>query len=158
MKTLAIILLFALNLSGYCQTVKHDLNGIPKKANKISILNSMTAEENYIQAGKILVQNGYGLKTSNKEFGQFETAPKAMKRTKSWTAIFNVVVADSLITVTGQYTNGVSLSFGSGVTSEASYYEIKNMGKSGLYDNSAFYEMIDLALKFGANIKYTNFY
>ena len=65
MKTFAIIVLLALNLTGFSQAVKHDLNGIPKKANKISILNSKTAEENYIQAGKILVQNGYGLKTSN---------------------------------------------------------------------------------------------
>jgi len=154
MKTFAIIVLLALNLSGYCQAVKHDLNGIPKKANKISILNSKTAEENYIQAGKILVQNGYGLKTSNKEFGQFETAPKQMKRSKAWTGIFNVVVTDSIITVTGQYTSGISMGFGSGVRSEASYSEIKNLGKSGLYDNSAFYEMIDLALKFGDNLKY----
>jgi len=153
MKTFAIIVLLALNLSGYCQAVKHDLNGIPKKANKISILNSKTAEENYIQAGKILVQNGYGLKTSNKEFGLFETAPKAMKRKQSWTGMFNVVVTDSLITVTGQCTTGISLGFGSGVTTEPTYYEIKNMGK-GLYDNSAFFEMIDLALKFGDNLKY----
>jgi len=156
MKTFAIIVLLALNLSGYCQAVKHDLNGIPKKANKISILNSKTAEENYIQAGKILVQNGYGLKTSNKEFGQFETTPKPMKRSKVWTAMFNIVVADSLIIVTGQFNTGISIGFGSGVRNEASYNEIKNMGRSGIYDNSAFYEMIDLALKFGDNLKYTN--
>lgn len=131
------------------------MEGVPKKANKIIIVNSKTAEENYIYAGKVLVQNGYGLKTSNKEFGQFETTPKKMNRNKVWTGIFNVSVTDSLITITGQFTNGISFGLGMGARSEASYYEIKYMGK-GLFDNSAFYEMIDLALKFGDNIKYLN--
>lgn len=153
MKKLTIIFLLALSLPGYSQKVKHNLEGVPKKANKIIIVNSKAAEENYSYVGKILVQNGYGLKISNKEFGQFETTPKQMDRNKAWTGIFNIVVADSLISLTGQVSAGVSLTIGS-ATSEASYYEINFMGK-GLYDNSAFYEMIDLAMKFGDNIKYT---
>ena len=128
------------------------MDGVPKKANKIIIVNSMTLEENYIYVGKILVQNGYGLKTSNKDFGLFETAPKMLNRRQGWTGIFNVVVADSLITLTGQFTAGQSMNYGSGVRSEASYYEIKYMGK-GLYDNSAFFEMMDLAMKLGNKIK-----
>ena len=49
MEILAIILPLALNFTGYSRSVKHDLNGIPIKANKISIVNSMTAEQNYNQ-------------------------------------------------------------------------------------------------------------
>ncbi|MHC1705761.1 MAG: hypothetical protein AB9846_17805 [Tenuifilaceae bacterium] len=153
MKKIAVVTLLVLNFSGFCQEVKHEMNVVPKKANKILIDNSMTFEENYFHVGKILVQNGYGLKTSNKDFGLFETSPKQMKRRQGWTGIFNIVVADSLITVTGQFTAGVSIELGSGVRSEASYYEIKYMGK-GLYDNTAFYEMMDLAKKFGPKIKY----
>lgn len=153
MKTLTIFTLIVLNLSGYCQNVKHDMDAVPKKANKIIIVNSMTAEENYIHAGKILVQNGYSLKTTNKDFGLFETAPKMMHRKQGWTGIFNIVVANGLITVTGQVTSGVSVGYSAGVRSEASYYEIKYLGK-GLYDNSAFFEMMDLAMKFGNNFKY----
>jgi hypothetical protein len=152
MKKITIIILIIFNFSGYGQVVKHDMDGVPKKANKINVVNSMTFDENYIHVGKILVQNGYGLKTTNKDFGLFETAPKMMTRKQGWTVIFNVVVADSLITVTGQVTAGVSVEYSSGVISEASYNEIKYMGK-GLYDNSAFFEMMDLAMKFGNRIK-----
>ena len=139
--------------TGEANNTKNSINP-PKKTNKINIINSKTIEENYIYVGRILVQNGYGLKTSNKDFGLFETSPKPLNRKKAWTGIFNIVVADSLISVSGQVNSGVSLSFGA-ATSEASYSEINFMGK-GLYDNSAFYEMNDLALKFGDNIKYLN--
>lgn len=138
---------------GYSMDGSNDEIQTPKKTNKIIVTNSLKSEENYLHVGKILVQNGYGLKTSNKDFGLFETAPRQMNRKKGWTGIFNIVVADSLITVSGQFCVPISMSFGSGVRSEPSYSEIKYMGK-GLFDNSGFYEMLDLAKKFGNNIKY----
>lgn len=152
MRLITIAILFALSSSTYAQLTKYDMRDVPKNANKILIVNKMSFTENYAFVGRILVQCGYGLKTANKDFGLFETAPKAMNRKQGWTAIFDIVVADSLITITGQFTSGVSISYGSGVRSEASFYEIKYMGK-GLFDNSAFFEMMDVGMKFGDNIQ-----
>ena len=153
MKTLTIFTLILLSFSGYCQKVKYDLKEVPKQTNKIIIANSKTFEENYIYVGRILVQNGYGIKSSNKEFGQFETAPKEMNRRRGCTAFFNIVIADSLIKVSGQYCVPISIGFGSGVSSEPTYSEIRYLGK-GFYDPSFFYEMIDIAMKFGNSLKY----
>lgn len=153
MKILIIFALIALNFTGYCQNVKHDMAGIPKKTNKIIINNSLTAEENYIHVGKTLVKNGYGLKTSNKDFGIFETEPKNMKRAGNVLCIFNVSISDSNIVLTGKYYEGISS--GMGYTRiEAKYEVIKYWGRGVPYVNNYFYEMMDIAHKLGDNFKY----
>lgn len=153
MKKLTFILFFVITISGYCQKEKYDLSEIPNKANKIIITNSSTAEENYMFVGKILVQNGYGLKIANKDFGQFETEPRPMNRKQGWKAIFNIAIADSSISVTGLFTQGISVSFSANVKNEAAYYKIQKLAK-GIFDNTGIYEMTDFALKFGTDIKY----
>jgi hypothetical protein len=115
-------------------------NEIPKKASKIIIHTSQSAEQNYQNLGRYLLSKNYQF-NSNKDFYTFSTIEKPVPKLSGSSMIFHLVCTDSLITLTGD------LLFLNGTTQN----KIMNKGMNGSALKNAFNAMNALAVEYPNN-------
>jgi len=125
----------------------------PKKAWKIIIRNSLTADENFTMVGRTLADNDFTIETKDKEFYTIKTTIRDIKK-EAGRYFLSFSVRDNVISITGQAILDVNVSFVSGITKEAAFGKIQNRGMQGSFDKAAFVEMQKFALLLGKDLEY----
>lgn len=145
-QTLTLILvIFCLALSAQTE--------IPKKAYKIIIKNSLSAEENFNLAGKTLIDNDYIIENKDKDFGTIKTGKKEIFKSRVGSFVINISVKENSISLTGQWSADIELNFG-GAKSTNELYKLEYKGLPGDTRLAAFKKMNEFALKLGTDIQY----
>ena len=137
----------------YGPTEKKGTNQVPKKAWKILVKNNLTADENFTLVGRTLADNDYTIEVKDKEFYTIKTTPRDLAKI-SGRYFLSFSIRDKVISVTGQAILDMSISFGSGVKSEAAFGKIQNRGMLGSFDKIAFTRMQEFALLLGKEVEY----
>lgn len=78
-----------------------DINSVPKNTTKIIVKNRLSKDENFQMVGVALINNGYRIKTKDKDFYTIETEFSQTKR-PDWRVSFMFIISDSAITITGR--------------------------------------------------------
>lgn len=144
MKNLILIFVLAFNLSAFAEA--------PKKAWKIVIKNTLTADENFALVGRTLADNDYTIESKDKEFFTIKTGPREVGKI-SGRYFLSFSIRDKAIAVTGQTNCDVSISI-YGAKSESSFEKISNRGARVSYMGYAFNHMNEFALKLGSDVQY----
>lgn len=139
-----LLLLFV--LIGSIQAIAQE---IPKKAYKIIIKNTLTADENFNLVGRTLADNDFTIESKDKEFGMIKTGIKPNGRF-SQTFFYTFAIKQNEIAISGQWSVNASMNFG-GATAENSFWKIE-------YTNGEFKRVFNsmntFALKLGSDLKY----
>ena len=91
--TTAIILLLSLSL--YSQA--------PKKATTATVKTELSQNESFLSIGKTLLQNGYEIEYTQKDFGYVKTAVVPDKRWSSIQCSFELTASEGKIVITGKF-------------------------------------------------------
>lgn len=146
MKKLIFVLLVVLNISAFGQE-------IPKRAWKIVIKNTLSADENFSLIGRTLADNDYIIESKDKEFGTIKTGIRSAPGNGSGRYFFTFSAREGAIAITGQTNSDISINLG-GVRAESAFEKISNRGSKRSYMMKAFVLMNEFALKLGSNQEY----
>ena len=137
MKKLLLIVLLFCSIMGFSQSI------IPKKAYKIIIINTLSAEENFILVGNTLASNDFTIESKDKEFGMIKTA---VKLSGVWyTSHFYIfIIKQGEINITGQWSPANSIG-------ESSSFLITNKAE---VPKKLFNKMNNFALQLNPKLKY----
>jgi hypothetical protein len=108
---------------------------IPKKANTIIITINGTSEEYFNKISSILLENGYGIQSSDKTIASITTSEKPFK---NGAIKLVLLLKDQKVLLRGQFS--VDLSLGAG-NSSADWMEIQYLGMNNSPFKNAWNEM-----------------
>ncbi len=129
---------FLLLLSLFCISFAQDPAA---KANTIIITDTLSAQSYWKIVSALLIENGFGIQSADKETGTISTLPRSFKNGDSR---FNLLIQDKRIVIRGDLTTGIGIDYGS-VSSGASWYMIENKGGKGSPYNNAWNELFKFA-------------
>ena len=167
MKNIIVLIILITNLSIYAQggifqkkskgieqdDEKSELNQIPQRAYKIIVKNNLSSDENFILVARTLIENDWIIENKDKEFYTFKTGARELYKTRSGSYFLNFVVKDKSISLTGQCSPDIELSFG-GVRSDKTYFKICYKGINGNIDKDAFIKMAEFSKKLGSDLEF----
>jgi hypothetical protein len=123
---------------------------IPKKANTIIIVDSLSQEQFYNKINDLLFESGYGILNTDKSQGTITTTEKSYK---NGSIKLNILIKDSKVLLRGDFKTDLSIEI-YGVTSNPSWSAIENTGgKNSAYRN-AWNEMNKVAESIPGNKTY----
>lgn len=106
---------------------------IPKKANTIIIVDSLSQEQYYTKINDLLFESGYGILNTDKSLGTITTTEKSYK---NGSVKLNILIKDSKVLLRGDFKADMSITMG-GVTATASWLAIEySGGKNSAYRNA----------------------
>lgn len=106
---------------------------IPKKANTIIIVDSLSQEQFYNKINDLLFESGYGILNTDKSQGTITTTEKSYK---NGSIKLNILIKDSKVLLRGDFKTDLSIEI-YGVTSNPSWSAIENTGgKNSAYRNA----------------------
>lgn len=79
-----------------------------KGANKIEIVTGLSSEENFVLAGRTLIENGYEIDQKDKEFGLITTRQRGWTKTIHQEAVYylKVITQNEKLLLTGEISTG----------------------------------------------------
>jgi|WetSurSiteA1Bulk_404760.scaffolds.fasta_scaffold07298_7 hypothetical protein len=136
MKYITVILIFlSINCNAYSQ------ESIQKKTNTIIIYDTIPGHNIWSELTGILVENGYGILSADKETGTVTTTERAFE---SGSLKINILVRDNRITMRGDYRTDLSVTM-YGVTSSSTWTQITYAGQRNSINMSAWNEFYKLS-------------
>ena len=131
--TTAIILLLSLSL--YSQA--------PKKATTATVKTELSQNESFLSIGKTLLQNGYEIEYTQKDFGYVKTAVKK----KGFFPVeyyYELTASEGEIVITGKFRN-----IDTSKEKQSDFWEIENRGMKSSPMKKAWIRLEELAALFG---------
>ena len=133
----ASLLLIYLSIN-YAITAQEE---IPKKANAISINDTISASGYFSKITEILLENGYGILNSDQKNGIITTTEKPFK---NGSVKLNFLIRENKIMLRGDYKDNLSIDLG-GITAGPSWNEIRFIGQKNSITLNAWGELNKIA-------------
>lgn len=124
----------------------------PKKTTKIFVKDTLTREQNYVLVMQRLIEEGYEIEKTEREFGLITTAISDIRGINGVYYLY-FAAKDKEITVRGKLKVNVSLDFGAASTTPE-FSQIENTGMKGSADRICFEVMHNFARSLGTNLLY----
>jgi hypothetical protein len=123
---------------------------IPKKANTISINDTISALNYFGKITETLLENGYGILNSDQKNGIITTTEKPFK---NGSVKLNFLIRENKVMLRGDYKDNLSIDLG-GVTSGPSWSEIRFIGQRNSIALNAWEELHKIALQIPGTKQY----
>jgi len=124
----------------------------PKGTNKIIVINSKSASDNFLAVKQQLAENSIAIASQDKDIFQIVTGNIPAKSGANYQYI--IFCKEKSIAITGKFTTGIEMNWGFGITAKDDEMKIVNKGMSGSIFKKAFTAMEDFAKSLGGEITY----
>lgn len=140
-------------LTALCFPLASIAQEAPKKAYRCVVLDSLSLDDNFKHAMMKLIEMGYEVDKTEREFGLITTKPREIPKLNG-VYYLSIAAKDKSILVSGQLKMNINVHVGYGVSTVAEYSSIYNGGQKGSGLRRSFEQMDAFAKALSPYVNY----
>ena len=158
MKTKKIAFLFLMFLGSFSvyakdKQMEKEMTA-PKGAWKIVVKNNLSAVKNDALIDSIIDVNDFMVQSKDPQLNLIRASNKNNFKKKIVTYLYNIIVIDNSITISGKFSTDISVGPKYNAKSEATFSKISNRGIKGAIHHETFSKLQSFAHLLGHNLEY----